>query len=260
MRGLRFGKLTVAAFDGSVKHGSSTVAAWLCKCECGKKQRVLGLYLRNGRTTSCLNCSNQKKAHELTGQRFGRWEVIQRGPNAGTKARWLCRCDCGEVRLVNSSRLARGGSRSCGCDALRGRHHPSFVHGRSRTTEYIIWGGIVQRCENPSNPHYPSYGARGITICKKWRDDFASFYADMGPRPSPRHSVDRIDNDGPYAPGNCRWALPIQQSRNSRINRMVTVHGRRVCLKEAAEILGLRYSTVQFRLRRGKSVEEALRQ
>ena len=139
----------------------------------------------------------------------------------------------------------------------------STTHGMARRENpdpmYVVWCGIVQRCENPAHAAYPRYGGRGITICTRWRRDFMAFYEDMGPRPTPGYSVDRIDNDGPYSPENCRWATAKEQNRNCRTNRMLTFQGETLCLAEWSERTGIKQTTLLQRLdRSGWSVERAL--
>jgi hypothetical protein len=119
---------------------------------------------------------------------------------------------------------------------------------------------MISRCENPGNPKFHRYGARGISVSPKWRHDFAAFLADMGPKPSSGHSLDRINNDGNYEPGNCRWATPKQQIQNSSRVRLLTHNGLTLCLTEWAERLGIANSSLRSRLHRCASPERALSQ
>lgn len=148
----------------------------------------------------------------LIGLRFNQWIVV-----AATGTRyWHCKCDCGVERKVCDSSLKSGLSVSCGHDRPHQVSERVRTHGLSKTIEYKIWGGMVNRCHNPKNSSYPRYGARGVSVCEQWRR-FENFLADMGPRPSPLYSIDRYpNNDGNYEPGNCRWATAKEQVRNRR--------------------------------------------
>lgn len=131
-------------------------------------------------------------------------------------------------------------------------------HGLTGSTEHNIWCGIRKRCNNPRDRLYPYYGARGIKVCARW-DDFAAFLADMGPRPSSQHSIERRDNDKGYEPINCCWATRIQQMRNKRDNRLLTHLGRTQCVTAWAAELGLSVHTIRKRLYGGASAGAALR-
>lgn len=132
--------------------------------------------------------------------------------------------------------------------------------GKDQTTEYRTWAQMIHRCGNPRCAHYHNYGGRGISVCARWRESFLTFLADMGPRPSPDMSLDRIDNDGNYEPSNCRWATRAQQNRNHRGNRFVDVDGFPELLVDACARHGLNIGTVRNRMsRRGLSAGEAIR-
>lgn len=132
------------------------------------------------------------------------------------------------------------------------------THGRSRTPEYRVWQQLRQRCQNPRDPSFANYGGRGIAVCERWSVSFQAFIDDMGERPSPRHSIDRIDNDGPYAPQNCRWTEMRVQLRNRRTNNRLTFRGRTQTVTDWAAELGIAAPTLDARLARGWSVEKAL--
>jgi hypothetical protein len=167
---------------------------------------------------------------DLTGQKFGALLAIERiGFNNFHKAVWHARCDCGATIDVVASNLRSGNSKSCGClksaDArgraiarnqrMIGKQHPRFKHGETRSPEWRSWISMRTRCECPSATHFRLYGGRGIKVCRRWLQ-FQNFLADMGRKPTPRHSIDRINGDGNYTPANCRWATPTEQNRNRR--------------------------------------------
>lgn len=193
----------------------------------------------------------------LPGQRFGRLVVL----SASGKSR-VCQCDCGNtITVENANVLKSGNTLSCGCLRKEITGSSSLKHGATRdrgsTKAYRAWQGLIQRCTNPKNAKFSRYGGRGITVCERWLHSFEAFHADMGD-PPPGHSIDRIDNDGPYAPENCQWASGKRQARNKSTNRVLTFRGKSQTLAEWAEELGIPRNTIQTRLRLGWSVERAL--
>lgn len=192
------------------------------------------------------------------GQRFGRW-IVQETVRREGIAYWICRCDCGNQRTVNAYSITHGISQSCGCTRSERAIAAKTTHGMSGTQIYAVWCTMIARCHNPKNPSFTTYGLVGIKVCDEWRQSFARFFADMGPRPSPRHSLDRWPNpSGNYEPGNVRWATPQEQARNSRTVVMLTLNGTTQCLTDWATDYGMKEGTLRARLKYGWSLPDAL--
>ena len=205
------------------------------------------------------------KRKDLTGKRFGRWVVlkltgtIQRA--SYNEAVWLCLCDCGAKREVRTRLLLRGkgGSASCGCartDTIR-VVQPRRTHGKSQHPLYRIWKTMRQRCNNSRAGKYQIYGGRGIKVCPRW-ESFEVFLEDMRDGWSPGLQIDRIDNDGNYEPGNCRWTTPVVQANNTRANVILNIGGSRLTLAQTARQFGINASTIRYRLRNGWNVDQAV--
>lgn len=177
-------------------------------------------------------------ALELTGKVFGRLIVLSRAPNKGKRSAWLCRCECGREVVVAGTKLVHDKQRGCGCK----KGNPS--HRMCDSAEYQSWQNAVTRCTNPKRAEWHRYGGRGIKVCERWQK-FESFYADMGPKPGPEYTLDRIDNDGNYEPGNCRWVTRKEQSLN--YSRNIVFEG--LTCAEWASYFGVTYSVVHHRLK-----------
>jgi hypothetical protein len=194
------------------------------------------------------------KRLKLEGKRFERLTVVDYAGDS----RWNCVCECGEKRRVKTSNLRNGNTKSCGClhRELASKRKPTLRHGMSRTRTHGTWAGMLGRCTNKNHPRYARYGGRGITVCERW-ETFENFFEDMGEKPKGL-TIERIDNDGNYEPGNCRWATQAEQARNRRSNHLITIDGVTKCLAVWARHFGVPDTTVYSRLAINKSYEEAL--
>jgi hypothetical protein len=158
----------------------------------------------------------------MIGKKVNSLTVISKAqnPNPLSKKRatfYLCKCDCGNEKIIRADCLKSGNSKSCGClwkEKCTNRTHGAS-HGKTFMPEYKVWTGMKMRCQNPNAHGYKYWGGRGIKLCERWQS-FENFIADMGPRPSDKHSIDRIDNDKHYEPGNCHWVTRDTQRKNQR--------------------------------------------
>lgn len=182
------------------------------------------------------------KLIDLTGQVFGKLTAIER-----VNKKWVCLCVCGRSRALTASALRAKQATSC-----------KDCRKKSYTKEYKIWRGIINRCENKNQASYKYYGALGVSVCERWRNSFDDFMADMGPRPSNRHSVDRFPNmTGNYEPGNVRWATYKQQAGNKTTNTVISYRGKQMILQDVAEDMGVLVSTLSWYLK-SHSIEQAI--
>lgn len=191
----------------------------------------------------------------LVGRRFGRLVVQQRSENRGKHVHWTCLCDCGNSVTTASTRLVSGRVESCGCKrsevtALRNKN--SAKHGKYNSPEWRTWISMIDRCTRPKHIKYFLYGGRGIQVCDEWKNSFAEFYEHIGPRPSSGHSIDRIDPNRGYEPGNVRWASIEEQNNNKRSNVTVSLEGVRMTAAQVARKFHISYRAAVYRIRHGK--------
>lgn len=211
-----------------------------------------------------------KRFQDLTGRRFGRLVVLGWAGYSKQNAAWVCRCDCGGEKIAGGGNLVGGRTQSCGClfrENLSKAGSATFLaRDTKRHPEYKVWLAMLARCHDPDNRQFPDYGARGITVCERWRvgengaHGFNLFMLDMGSRPTARHTIDRIDNDRGYSPDNCAWRTRTEQARNRRNTVTVHFNGADMPLAAACELAGLPHRLVYRRIWGGMSAERALTQ
>jgi len=252
MTGVVAGRLLVQGRAENSKHGH---IKWSCLCTCGCRVDVAGQSLRNGETKSC-GCIRkelmQAKATDLRGRRFGR--LLAQDRVTAPRPTYLCLCDCGKTKVIPSTQLLAGRTNSCGCllsEIVKKLH---TKHGKSNTTEFRIWAGMIARCYTPSATGYKNYGGRGITVCQHWRDAFAGFYADMGPRPKGM-SLDRINPNSAYTPENCKWSTALEQANNKTDNHFVEAYGQRKTISQWARELDVNRRDLNGAVLKGESIE-----
>src|SRR5215467_15542474 len=200
------------------------------------------------------------RTQDLTGLPFDRWTVIAFAYYSDGNAYWTCQCSCPAKTIKDcaASTLTHRTSKSCGC--LRDEMLPLLhrTHGMTKTPEYKAWQQMFVRCYSPKAKSFKDYGARGITVCTQWHGSFETFFADMGPRPTPQHSLERLNNNQGYTPDNCHWVTMKQQGNNRRTNRLMTHNGLTKTLTQWAESTGQSLQGFRQRLLAGMSFEEAL--
>lgn len=204
------------------------------------------------------------KIRDITGQKFGRLTVLHADGRIRSEVAWVCRCECGAVVRTTKNHMSSGNTQSCGCLAKENSSARAVVHGRYKAPSgsykvaaFACWKAILKRCLDEQSEDWPRYGGVGITVCEQWMS-FENFLADMGDRPSKKHTVDRIDGTKGYEPGNCRWATRRQQSDNRTVTVWVEHDGQKRSIREWSELTGLNYATIKSRIASGWDVGRAL--
>lgn len=195
------------------------------------------------------------------GRRFHRWVIVREvaAPLGDRYGRYVdCRCDCGVVKRVSLQNIIKGATRSCGCLRNEKTGARNRTHGLSRTPEHQIWCGMIKRCENPHTKGFEHYGGKGIAVWPAWRHDCLAWLSYVGKRPSPQHTIERLDNAKGYIPGNIVWADRTTQANNQTRNHRITFNGETRNLAQWAQRIGIRPHDLLNRLQRGWPLERAL--
>lgn len=201
---------------------------------------------------------NGNAVRRMVGKKFGELVVVRQAPT-GERGylRWECKCSCGQMIEVDGDRLRAGQRTACGV-ANHYLNKPSAKYSREDwKTEYVAWANMKQRCNSSKHKRYKDYGGRGITVCERWKK-FENFADDMGPKPSPIHSLDRKDANGNYEPENCKWSTPTEQARNRRRTVFVEHEGRRQKMADLIATAKVPSCTVWHRVKWGWPIDEAL--
>lgn len=193
------------------------------------------------------------KMHDLTGRKFGKVLVLRFSHTDGKNRYWIGICDCGKEAISTTNRYLSGKKNSCGClNGKNGTHH------MAGTPEYVCWATMKRRCYDPKHIGYKNYGAKGIRVCARWLTSFENFFEDMGKKPTPKHSIDRIDSNGDYEPSNCRWVDWMTQSTNKERTHKIMYKGALHTITEIAALSGLKRGTVMYRFVNHKSFDDPL--
>jgi hypothetical protein len=257
--GMRFGKLTVIR-DSEERYALNGAIIWECLCDCGRTIFVKSSNLVRGHTTDC-GCFWESKIKELIGQEFGRLTIIGLSDKKVPKRVFVeCLCSCGEIITVNYHHLVSGHTQSCGCLKIE----LQTIHGHAKRDKksklYETRSNILQRCYNPKNKFYYLYGGRGIRVYGKWRESFIYFKEDVlreiGPCPLDKDTLDRIDSDGHYEPGNIRWATRKEQTRNTSQNVWYELDGERHIQVDFLKKLNIVYVTLKKWAKQGLTPQQ----
>jgi hypothetical protein len=259
IKGKRFNRLVAEEMVGFDKGRN---ALWRFKCDCNTIKVLPGKDVRSGHIKSCgcLQKENYEKSkNDVIGRRFGRLTVLFQAETKNNRLRYECLCDCGNITVVLGQNLVNSHTTSCGCygrESLDRIHQDNIVHGMVDTPEYQSWLNMKARCDNPEAKGYHNYGGRGITYCEEWKE-FKNFIEDMGPKPHPELTIERLDNNGPYSKNNCIWESRKTQANNRRDNIRITYEGETRTLTEWAREFNISKGALRTRIKNGWDIEEA---
>lgn len=257
--GKTYNSIKILADLGIVKHHHR----YACKCTlCGKEYTIDSKFI--GITKSCRDCFGLSHRNDISGKRFGRLVAIRLDRIENKYTYWLCRCDCGKEVVVRYSHLFNGCKKSCGCLSDENRHiaytrkcaNRNFGNVSTHPL-YSVWTNILTRCYNQNSSAYLDYGGRGIVMCDRWLPQnrgFENFVNDMGERPTPKHTIDRINVNGNYEPSNCRWITMKEQQNNKRSNVNIIVNSESISLTVFCERYGFNYDFCKYHVRCGVDI------
>ena len=205
-----------------------------------------------------------KGVQNLAGKLFGRLLVLGHAGsvdvgNGKKKRAWWCKCGCGKVFSIRANSLLSGNSKSCGCTRGGEVKHGGSRRGK-RFPEYNVWSLMIKRCHAAGSTDFNNYGGRGIKVCRRWINSFDKFLKDVGRRPSSKHTLDRLNNDGDYEPANCRWATRTEQARNKRNNHLITFGGKTMCIAQWSDELQVSQRILIDRIHRKWTIQRAFTQ
>lgn len=198
------------------------------------------------------------KLKDITGQKFGKWTVLEHKEKRGQAHYWLCKCECGNTAIVRGGSLAQGTSKSCGCVGRQKTIERSTKHGGYGTRLYRIWDDMKARCYNHNSISYPNYGAKGITVCEEWKNFKTFMDWALANGYNDKLTIDRIDYNKGYTADNCRWITMMEQSNNRSNNHYITYNGETLTMAQWARKLNISYNLLCQRMSRGWTFEKAI--
>ncbi len=249
LSGQKFGRLTAVS---PVKVNNRI--KWNCICECGGTTITSSTKLKSGHTQSC-GCLQRERTSEVSrkdkvGLKFGKLTVLERASEIGERTKYKCKCDCGNIVIVDGCNLSTGATKSCGCIRKLSTKMLKLSHGQCGTKLYRCWRNMIDRCENPNNKEYKNYGNRGIQVCKEWHD-FDKFYNwALSSGYNDILTIERIDVNKGYFPNNCTWADLYTQARNRTDNVKIKFNGKEMILTDWAKEVGINERTIKKTIRK----------